>query len=127
MIFALSSLALVVGASGVLMGLVMIGTQVQVHQIRVNSRGSHVFRMSAVLLLLGTIFAGASVLPVEDNRIVLFLICVSPIIGFSGLPATWLVWHHEKQQDDFVWRESLARQMFILYILICFVSMPVFA
>jgi hypothetical protein len=91
-----------------LVGLVMIAAQVRVHAIRVNSRGSWVFRV-------GSILAAVGVLLVPEPWAV-----VARLLGLLSLPVAGLVGHHEWLQvrdagaTSFPWTRSLAVQVVLL-------------
>jgi len=109
----LSFIGIVLGALLVLMGLLMIAPQVRVHQIKVYSRGSWVYRIGIALSVIGLI-----VLPLSDG--INELAQVGLVTGVAGLMGGIITWNHELHQArnagdiPWDWPHSLTLQMIVM-------------
>lgn len=99
-----------VGALLVLFGLVLIATQVRIHQIRVYSAGSWIFRVGAVLSALGLV-----TLLVRGGA--QELASVGLVTGVAALVGGLFTLNHERAQsldrgaERWDWLRSLTAQM----------------
>jgi hypothetical protein len=97
----------------VLAGLLMIAPQVRVHQIRIYSVGSWMYRAGIALSLIGLI-----VLPLSDGLDALAQ--VGLVTGVAGLMGGVITWNHELHQARDVgeipwdWPHSLTLQMMVM-------------
>ena len=106
-----------VGSLLVLVGLLMIAPQVRVHQIRIYSPGSWLFRAGMILTALGILAALSGDHPLQ-------LIQVAQLIGVAGLMGGLITAGHEWRQardhhdTTWNWLRSLTLQMVILGALV---------
>jgi|GEM_PF-3401301 len=94
-----------------LAGLVAVGPQVQVHQIAVNSKAAWLFKIGAVVLILGELFG--LITSLEPT-----LVTVSLLMGGAILFASLAIGSHERQQEGFALKTSLSLQVFGLGVII---------
>ena len=110
MVDLLSLMAVVLGVTLVLIGLVMVANQVRVHQIRVYSAGAWVFRVGMILSLIGLLIVAVSDGPGE-------LATLGLVTGGAGLLGALFTWNHEQAQalhegaQRWAWSRSLTFQM----------------
>ncbi len=103
----LSLIALGVGALLSLLGLVLIAPQVRVHQIKVDSPGSWLFRVGMLLLVLALIAARGSDLPRQ-------FALVGQLLGLTGVLGGVITLGHEYRQARCDWPRSLTLQLVAL-------------
>jgi hypothetical protein len=109
----LSFIGIIFGALLVLVGLLMIASQVRVHQIRIYSVGSWVYRAGILLSLIGLI-----AIPLSDGLDELAQ--VGLVTGVAGLMGGVITWNHELHQAHdageipWDWMRSLTLQMILM-------------
>src|SRR5262245_48629641 len=109
------------GAVLVLGGLVMIAPEVRVHQIRVYSPGSWVFRIGALLALIGLVLARVGGAPTQ-------IVQVGLLVGGAAFLGGLFVWNHERAQAHHAgqsrwdWPRSLTIQMFAAGVVLLVVA-----
>jgi hypothetical protein len=109
----LTTIGILLGTILTIIGLLMIAPQVKVHQIRVNSWGSWLFRLGMVLAMVGLVI---NIISVDSTP----LQNIGIVTGVSGLMGGIITWGHERKQAldngaaQWEWRSSLTLQMVIL-------------
>ena len=110
----LSLIGIGIGSLLVLAGLLIIAPQVRVHQIKVYSAGSWVFR-------LGMILSGLTVL---WNGVPTPFLQVGQLMGVAGLMGGVITagheWHQARDNNDTTWNwaRSLTLQMVVLGVVV---------
>ncbi len=117
MITLLSLLAIGMGALLVLVGLLLIAPQVRVHQIKVYSTGSWLFRAG----MLSTVFGILITLSGDRSNP---LMQVGQLLGVAGLMGGLITagheWHQARDngQVPWDWPRSLTLQMIVLGVIV---------
>ncbi len=113
----LSLIAIGLGSLLVLVGLLMIAPEVRVHQIKVYSRGSWLFRAGMVLLGIGVVVMLGGEHPRE-------LAQVAQLMGVTGIMGGVITAGHEWKQAHeqnlprWDWPRSLTLQMIVLGVVV---------
>lgn len=113
----LTLIAIGSGALLVLVGLLMIAPQVRVHQIRIYSPGSWLFRVGMLLTALGVLLARGGDAPKE-------LLQVGQLIGVAGIMGGVITagheYHQAKDHPDILWDwwHSLTLQMLVSGVIV---------
>ena len=108
----LSLISIAIGALLILIGLLMIAPQVRVHQIKIYSTGSWLFRIGMIAMVIGILAAQDSDLPKQ-------VIQVAQLMGLTGLMGGVITAGHEYRQardhhdETWSWPRSLALQMIV--------------
>ena len=108
-----SFLCVGIGSLLVLVGLLMIAPQVRVHQIKVYSAGSWLFRAGMILTALGILLVIGRDHPVQ-------LVQVGQLMGIAGLMGGVITAGHEYHQArdnndvSWNWGRSLTLQMVVM-------------
>lgn len=109
------------GSLCTLAGLLLIAPEVRIHQIKVNSRGSALFRAGMLLVAAGIGIGLAYELPGEFAQ-------VGQLMGVAGIMGGVITagheWKqaHEQGQPRWDWPRSLTLQMIILGIVVLVVA-----
>jgi hypothetical protein len=109
-------IAISLGAALTLIGLLLIAPEVKVHQIRVYSPGSWVFRAGMALTLIGLMGVWANNGAQELRQVGL-------VVGVAGAMGGVITWGHEWRQAHetghtrWDWPRSLTLQMVVLGLL----------
>lgn len=115
MLALISLLAVGLGSLLTLLGLVFIAPEVRVHQIKVYSRGSWLFRAGMLLVALGVGLGGG--VPQEFAQ-------VGQLMGVAGIMGGIITAGHEWKQahehglPHWDWLRSLTLQMIVLGVLV---------
>ena len=118
----LSLVGVLLGMLLLLIGLVMIASQVRVHQIEVYSAGSWVFRAGALLSIAGLLVSKTAGGPAELAK-------VGWLTGGAALLGGLFVLNHERAQvlhdgsSRWDWPRSLTAQMIALGSLILIIAL----
>ncbi len=113
----LTLIAVGIGSLLVLVGLVMIAPQVRVHQIKIYSPGSWLFRVGMALTALGVLLGHSGDAPKE-------LLQVGLLIGVAGLMGGVITAGHEYHQAKdhpevaWDWWHSLTLQMVVMGVIV---------
>ncbi len=122
MLDLIALLGVMLGALGVLFGLVLIAPEVRIHQIAVYSRGSWVYRVGALLSLIGLL---ALILGNGASEIA----SVGLVTGIAGVLGGLFMWNHERAQalhagaERWDWPRALTPQIMGLGALIVLVAL----
>ncbi|MEM7347596.1 MAG: hypothetical protein AAF485_25445 [Chloroflexota bacterium] len=98
-------LFILLGSLILLLGLALIGPQVNVHEIDPASKAAWIFRGGAGMLILGEIVAFITSV---DPAIV--TVCL--IMGGATLFSSLIILSHERQQSNYQFSRSLSLQIF---------------
>lgn len=121
MVALLILIAVGLGSLCTLLGLVLIAPEVRVHQIKVYSWGSLIFRGGMLLVTIGISIGSAYDIPKEVAQ-------VGQLIGVAGIMGGIITAGHEWKQAHeqglprWDWLRSLTLQMIVLGVLVLAVS-----